>query len=253
MRWNNRGLRPAVVTDVLAAVRLMVAAGDRGIMATAIGGPAAGDAALLDATTLVVAGVDLPGDVLAAAAEVFDSGTPQLVEAPQGAWFVEPVLPAPRLIVLGAIAAADALVPMAAAAGYAVHVIDTRDWLATEVRFPAAASVRCGTPHDMLLEVGIDSATSIVSFLHEPRLEDAVLLEALRSPAGYVGAMGSRKTTAAKRARLAEAGLDDDLLRQLRAPIGLPIGSQTPQEIAVSVLAEVVAVGRGRGDGGRRP
>jgi len=156
------------------------------------------------------------------------------------------VLPPPRLIVLGAIAAADALVPMAAAAGFAVHVIDTREWLADVARFPQAASVRCGTPADMLREVGLDSATSIVSFLHEARLEDEVLVEALGSSAGYVGSMGSAKNTEAKRLRLADAGVEAPRLERLHAPIGLSIGSRTPQEMAVAVLAQVVAVGRGR-------
>jgi xanthine dehydrogenase accessory factor len=194
--------------------------------------------------------MNLPTDVVAAAAVVLDRGTPQTIESEGESWFVEPVTPPPKLIVLGAIAVAEALAPMATAAGYAVHVIDTRDWLATEAKFPSAVSVRCGTPLEMLREVGIDTATSVVSFLHEARLEDEVLIESLRSPARYVGSMGSNKTTEAKRSRLSAAGLDDVSLERLRAPIGLSIGSRSSQEIAVSVLAEVVAVGRGHLTGG---
>jgi xanthine dehydrogenase accessory factor len=194
--------------------------------------------------------MNLPTDVVAAAAVVLDRGTPQTIESEGESWFVEPVTPPPKLIVLGAIAVAEALAPMATAAGYAVHVIDTRDWLATEAKFPSAVSVRCGTPLEMLREVGIDTATSVVSFLHEARLEDEVLIESLRSPARYVGSMGSNKTTEAKRSRLSAAGLDDVSSERLRAPIGLSIGSRSSQEIAVSVLAEVVAVGRGHLTGG---
>jgi xanthine dehydrogenase accessory factor len=239
-----------VVAEVLAAVRLLIAAGDRGSLITAVSGSEQGECALLDADGRVVAGMSLPADVVAAAAPALDRRTPQLIEIDGESWFVEPVMPPPKLIVLGAIAVAEALAPMATAAGYAVHVIDTRDWLATEEKFPTAVSVRCGTPLDMLREVGIDAATSIVSFLHEARLEDEVLIESLRNPIRYVGSMGSSKTTAAKRSRLSAAGLDDASLERLRAPIGLAIGSRTPQEIAVSVLAEVVAVGRGHLTGG---
>ena len=153
------------------------------------------------------------------------------------------VLPAPRLVVLGAISVADALVPMAAAAGFSVIVIDTRDWLARPERYPAATEVRCGTPVDEMLSVGLDAATAVVSLLHEPRLEDDVLEAALRGPAGFVGSMGSAKTSSAKRDRLKERGIEN--LDRLRAPIGLRIGARTPHEIAVAVLAEIVAVRRG--------
>jgi len=250
MRRHDRSLRPTVVAEVLAAVRVLVAAGERGSLVTAVSGSHQGRSALLDADGGVVVGMDLPAVVLAAAVTVLDQGTPQLVEKNGESWFVEPVLPPPKLVVLGAIAVAEALAAMASAAGYSVHVIDTRDWLASEAKFPTAVSVRCGTPVDMLRQVGIDAATSVVSFLHEARLEDEVLIESLRSPAQYVGSMGSGKTTAAKRGRLSAAGLDADAVEKLRAPIGLEIGSRTSQEIAVSVLAEVVAVGRGHLTGG---
>ncbi len=250
MRRDYRSLRSAVVAEVLAAVRLLIAAGGRGSLVTAVTGSDQGRCALLDADGRVVEGLDVPSGVVAAGSKALDQGTPQLIEIGGESWFVEPVLPSPKLIVLGAIAVAAALAPMASAAGYAVHVIDTRDWLATEAKFPTAASVRCGTPVDMLRKVGIDAATSIVSFLHEARLEDEVLFESLRSPALYVGSMGSSKTTAAKRDRLSASGLDDASLERLRAPIGLAFGARTSQEIAVSVLAEVVAVGLGHPTGG---
>ncbi len=235
-----------MVSDVLAAVRDLVANGRRGALATAISGPDAGTAVLMDTTGEVLEGDSPSPEIVASAVTVAGSGTPITNEVAGVTWFVEPVLPAPRLIVLGAIAIADALVPMAIAGGFAVHVVDMRDWLATPDRYPGAASVRCGVPIEMLEAVGMDEATSVVSFLHEPRLEDPVLMAALQSPARYVGSMGSRRTTAAKRDRLAEAGLAPAAIESLHAPIGLDIGSRTPQEIAVSVLAEVVAAGRGR-------
>lgn len=236
-----------MVNGILTAAAALTAAGDRGAMATLIEGPGAGRAVLVDDAGVVLQGHDLPEAVAALVPAVLEQGKPRVAEADGTTWFVEPVLPPPKLIVLGAIAAADALVPMAIAAGFATHVIDIRDWLADEVRFPGAASVRCGVPIEMLQEVGVDVATSVVSFLHEARLEDEVLIEALSRPARYTGSMGSGKSSSAKRERLATAGVDPTLLERLRAPIGLSIGSRTPQEMAVAVLAEVVAVGRGRG------
>ena len=237
-----------MVNDVLAAASALIATGDRGAMATATGGPEAGRVVLLDSKGLSVPGdTDPPVAVRAAVPAVLDGGVPVAVDVDGALWFVEPVLPPPKLIVLGAIAAADALVPMAVAAGFAVHVIDTRDWLADEMRFPTAVSVLCGVPLEMLRLAGIDSATSIVSFLHEPRLEDPVLVESLQSSARYVGSMGSANSTAAKRERLLGAGVETVRLERLHSPIGLRIGSRTPQEMAVAVLAEVVAVGRSPG------
>ncbi|MEE9581987.1 MAG: XdhC family protein [Acidimicrobiia bacterium] len=236
-----------MVNEILTAAAALTAAGDRGAMATLIEGPGAGRAVLVDAAGVVLQGHDLPEAVATLVPVVLEQGKPRVAEADGNTWFVEPVLPPPKLIVLGAIAAADALVPMAIAAGFAVHVIDTREWLADEVRYPGAASVRCGVPIERLQEVGVDVATSVVSFLHEARLEDEVLIEALSRPARYTGSMGSGKNSSAKRERLAAAGVDPTLLERLRAPIGLSIGSRTPQEMAVAVLAEVVAVGRGHG------
>jgi len=237
-----------MVSETLAAVDTLVAAGNRGVMATAIDGPNAGSTVLFDPAgqLLTESRADSSG-VVSVVPVVLEEGTARLYEVDGASWFVEPVLPPPKLIALGAIAAADALVPMAAAAGFDVHVIDTRDWLAQAARFPSATSVLCGNPLEMLREIGIDSATSIVSFLHEARLEDPILVESLQSHARYVGSMGSGKTSAAKRTRLEAAGVESDALARLHAPIGLRIGSRTPQEMAVAVLAEVVAAGRGLG------
>jgi xanthine dehydrogenase accessory factor len=124
-------------------------------------------------------------------------------------------------------------------------VVDPRPWLATSDRHPAASEVHCGEPSEVLEGIQIDSGTAVVSFLHEERLEDPVLRAALVGGAGYVGSMGSRRTTALKRERLLAAGLGDDVVARLHAPIGLDIGSVTPQEIAVAVLGEIVAARRG--------
>ncbi len=237
-----------MVSAVLTAVSALVATGDRGVMATVIDGPESGRMILLDASGWLATDTREPPDVIVSAtSSVLEAGSPLILEVDGASWFLEPVTPAPKLVVLGAIAAADALVPMAAAAGFSVHVIDIREWLAEITRFPGATSVHCGNPLNMLRTVGVDSATSVVSFLHEARLEDPVLVEALQGPARYVGSMGSGKNSAAKRKRLAAIGVESDIVARLHAPIGLRIGSRSPQEMAVAVLAEVVAAGRGQG------
>lgn len=230
----------------MAALRDVLDSGRRAVLVTQIDGDGMGAVGLLDSSGGVVSGA-LPAETAVSAAnEVLIEATPRIVESGERSWFLEPVLPAPRLIVLGAVSAADALVPMARAAGYAVHLIDPRDWLATADRYPDAASVRCGRPDEMLGDMGIDASTSVVSFLHDAWLEDDVLTMALTSPARYVGSMGSRKSSEAKIARLRRIGLDDSSVARLHAPIGIDIGSRSPQEMAVSILAQVVAAGRGR-------
>jgi xanthine dehydrogenase accessory factor len=219
-----------------------MASGGRGAHVIPLAG---GDRAVLSEDGMVLAGPEPPGTVVGAVASVVASGRPTIVDHEGTDWFVEPVLPAPRLLVFGAIAVADSLVPMAAAAGFDVEVVDPRPWLATIDRHPTAAAVHCGEPISIFEGMTIDGGTAIVSFLHEERLEDPVLQAALSGPAGYVGSMGSRRTTARKRERLLAAGLDEVTVARLHAPIGLDIAAVTPQEIAVAVLGEVVAVRRG--------
>lgn len=231
-----------MVTDPLAVVRDLVGSGSTGLLITPLDG---GPAGVIGSDLSLLCGPEPDVAVAAAAESVLDSGVPRVIESDRGSWFVEPVRPAPRLVVFGAIAVADSLVPMAAAAGFSVVVVDPRPWLATPDRHPAAMDVRCGVPIEVMEGITVDSGTAVVSFLHEPRLEDPVLMAALSGPAGYVGAMGSGRTTAAKRERLAAAGLTPGQIGRLHAPIGLDIGSVSPNEIAVSVLAEIVAVRRG--------
>lgn len=233
------------MTSALEAAREIVASGSRGVLVTTLAGADAGAMALLDGDGSVLAGSEPPSAVQPVATRVLARGTPEVLESDDGSWFVEPVVPAPRLLVLGAIAVADALVPMAAAAGYSVTVVDPRPWLATAERYPDAVEVLCAEPAEILPEFGVDSATAVVSFLHEPRREDPVLQHALAGPAWYVGAMGSRRTTAAKLERLAALGLTEAQIERLHAPIGLDIGAVPPREIAVAVLAEIVATSRG--------
>jgi xanthine dehydrogenase accessory factor len=165
--------------------------------------------------------------------------------------FVDVTFPAPRLVVFGAVDYAAALVRLARAIGWRPYVVDPRSRFATAERFPEAEDVVVAWPEEAFRRLGgIDRATSIAVLTHDPKLDDAALTIALRSDAPYVGAMGSRRAQAARRERLLAAGLTDEDLERLAAPVGLDLGATSSEETALSILAEVVAVRHGR-EGGR--
>jgi xanthine dehydrogenase accessory factor len=158
-------------------------------------------------------------------------------------YFVQVVSPAPRLIVVGAVHIAQALVPMASLAGYAVTIIDPRRAFATDARFPSV-TMSDAWPDEALERLKPDSRTAIVTLTHDPKLDDPALEVALKSPVFYIGALGSRKTHAKRLERLKARGFDDTTLGRIHGPIGLRIGAVTQAEIAVSILGELTAVRR---------
>src|SRR5438270_9061255 len=165
----------------------------------------------------------------------------------RGPLFVDVVYPAPRLILFGAVDIAAHLCTLARDCGWRPFVVDPRARFATQERFPDAVEVIAGWPDDAFARLGgIDPATSIVVLTHDPKLDDAALTIALRSPARFVGAMGSRRAQAARRERLLAAGLADDELERLSAPVGLDLGAIAREETALSSLSEVVASRDGR-------
>lgn len=159
-------------------------------------------------------------------------------------WFVHPHNPALRLIVVGAVHIAQSLVPMAAAAGFAVTVIDPRRAFATEERF-GEVTLRDDWPDEAMAALAPDGRTAVVTLTHDPKLDDPALDVALRSACFYIGALGSRRTHAKRVARLQELGHNAAAIGRIRAPVGLDIAAVTAPEIALSILAEVVAARRG--------
>jgi xanthine dehydrogenase accessory factor len=149
--------------------------------------------------------------------------------------------PPPRLVLVGAAHIAQVLAPMAALAGYAVTVIDPRRAFANKARFPGV-TVDHSWPDEGLTALGVDSRTAVVTLSHDPKLDDPALLTALRSPAFYVGALGSRRTQSKRLERLRAAGLSERQAACLHAPVGLEINAVTPAEIAVAILAQITAV-----------
>jgi xanthine dehydrogenase accessory factor len=169
----------------------------------------------------------------------------------RGPLFIDVVAPAPRLVLFGAVDIAAYLCTLARVAGWRSYVVDPRARFATPERFPDAEEVIAAWPEEAFARIGgIDPATSIAVLTHDPKLDDAALIIALRSPARFVGAMGSRRAQAARRERLLAAGFGDDELERLSAPLGLDLGAISAEETALSILAEVVAERHGR-DGGR--
>jgi len=154
-------------------------------------------------------------------------------------YFIEAITPPSRLIIVGAVHIAQALVPLANIAGFQVVVIDPREAFATPERFPGV-EIRTDWPDQVLGDLAVNDRTAIVVLSHDPKIDDPVLQAALTSPAFYVGALGSRKTQDKRNIRLQDRGLGTDDLARLHGPIGLDIGSQAPAEVAVAILAEII-------------
>ena len=164
----------------------------------------------------------------------------EAVEIAGARYFLHVMSPPPRLFVVGAVHIAQALVPMAAALGYAVTVIDPRRAFVTGERFEEVTVVT-DWPDDALGAAALDARSAVVTLTHDPKLDDPALRVALASPAFYVGSLGSRRTHARRIERLTAAGLAPEALARIRAPIGLDIAAVTAAEIAVSIAAELTA------------
>ncbi|GAB2844601.1 XdhC family protein [Actinocorallia aurea] len=159
--------------------------------------------------------------------------------------FVASHATSPRLLVFGAIDHAGAVASIGRFLGYRVTVCDARPVFATPARFPDAHEVVADWPHRYLAKTPVDARTVVVVLTHDAKFDVPLLEVALRLPVAYVGAMGSRRTHADRRERLREAGLTDTELARLRSPIGLDLGSLTPEETAVAIAAEIIATRRG--------
>ncbi|MFF9689849.1 XdhC family protein [Streptomyces sp. NPDC014623] len=154
--------------------------------------------------------------------------------------FVQTFAPAPRMLVFGAIDHAAATARIGAFLGYRVTVCDARPAFATRERFPTADEVVCAWPHTYLETTPVDARTVVCVLTHDPRFDVPLLAAALRTPAAYIGVMGSRRTHADRTARLREAGVDEAALDRLASPVGLDLGARTPEETAVSIAAEII-------------
>jgi len=149
--------------------------------------------------------------------------------------------PPPKMFIIGAIDFSAALAPIASQIGYEVTICDARDRFARSTRFSSVAQVKVGWPQEILRDVDLGPRDVVLVFTHDPKFDEPALIAALRTGAGYIGALGSRKTTADRERRLRRTGATDADIDRLHAPCGLDIGSRTAEETAVSVLAEIIA------------
>lgn len=160
--------------------------------------------------------------------------------------FLEIHAPLPKLIMIGAVHIAIPLVTFGKTLGFRTLVLDARSAFATPERFNHADELIIQWPADVLPELGIDESTYIVVLTHDEKIDNPALAVALTSPARYVGALGSKKTHARRVAALQELGVTTEQIARIHAPIGINIGARRPEEIAVSIIAEIVAVMNGR-------
>lgn len=170
--------------------------------------------------------------------QVLASDRGLVVEGPDGEWFLNPFNPPLRLILVGAVHIAQPLAQMGRLAGYDVTVVDPRTSFASPERFPEMHLIT-DWPDEAMAALAPDARTAVVTLTHDPKLDDPALQAALRSPAFYVGALGSKKTHASRVARLTEAGFTDNEIARIHGPVGLSIGAKSPAEIAISIMAEI--------------
>lgn len=153
-------------------------------------------------------------------------------------WFLNAFYPPVDLVIIGAVHIAQSLVQMAPLLGHAIRVIDPRQAFATAERFPGV-TLYADFPDDVLHHAPLRRHSALVALCHDPKIDDPALLAALASPAFYIGALGSQKTQSARRERLLAQGFSAVDLARIHGPVGLPIGSKTPAEIALSILADI--------------
>jgi xanthine dehydrogenase accessory factor len=194
----------------------------------------------------------LPAALAEAAKDALGSEKAANVTLDGEPWFVHPHNPPLRIIVVGAVHIAQAMAPMAAPLGFQMVVVDPRRAFATEERLPGV-SLSTDWPDEAMATLRPDARSAVVTLTHDPKLDDPALDAALRSEAFYIGALGSRRTHAKRVARLQELGHGEEAIARIHAPVGLDIAAVTAPEIALSVMAEIVAARRGAALGAPRP
>src|ERR1700728_5143852 len=189
----------------------------------------------------LVKAADVPKDPLRAVlAERLRTGKSGIVETPEGHAFFTVYVPAPQLVITGAVHISQALAPIGKMLGYDVTIVDPRTAFASPERFPDVKVV-AEWPDQALPPLNVDRYTAFVALTHDPKIDDPALAHALARDCFYIGALGSRKTHARRVDRLKEQGLSDAAIARIHAPIGLDIGAVSPAEIAVAIMAQITS------------
>ena len=192
----------------------------------------------LDAADGVLAG---DAAIVAAARRAMTIGKSETVDISGQKVFLNVYVPPPRLIIVGAVHIAQSLAPMAAMLEFDVTVVDPRGAWATANRFPGVKVIQ-DWADEAFQAIGLDVSTAVVTLTHDPKLDDPALEAALKSDVFYIGALGSRRTHAKRKERLAEVGITEEQFARVHGPIGLNIGAKSPAEIAVSILGQIIEV-----------
>jgi xanthine dehydrogenase accessory factor len=198
-----------------------------------------------DEDRLVYEHDELPGTLGEAVAAAFRSGKSGMVEADGGSFFLNVHLPPARIVVIGAVHISQALAPMAKIAGFDLTIIDPRTAFASPERF-AGVDLVAEWPDEVLERRPLDRFTALVAVTHDPKIDDFPLKSALEKGCFYVGALGSKKTHGRRVDRLKEAGVTDEAIARIAAPVGIDIGAASPPEIAVAILAQIIEALRKR-------
>jgi xanthine dehydrogenase accessory factor len=230
--------------------RRLASDGHIAVVATVVEGDGVGSKALV--TDAIVAGslgsAELDRqliDVIAGSGGNPVSGVLEM--DPETRVFLDVFQPRPQLVIFGAVHTAQALDWFARKLGYRVVVVDARRALATRERFPDADQLITAWPDEAYQQLNILPSTSIAILSHDPKFDEPAILGALKTPARYIGAVGSRKTARERLQRLRDGGVTEDQIERIHGPIGLDIGGGTPEEMAISILAEIISVAHGRG------
>ena len=180
-------------------------------------------------------------EIAAAARRAMEIGRSETLDIGGQKIFLNVYVPPPRLIIVGAVHIAQTLAPMATMLEFDVTVVDPRGAWATAARFPGVTVIK-EWADEAFQEMGLDVSTAVVTLTHDPKLDDPALESALKSDAFYIGALGSRKTHARRKERLAEVGITEEMFARVQGPVGLNIGAKSPAEIAVSILGQIIEV-----------
>ncbi|HTR88233.1 MAG TPA: XdhC family protein [Reyranella sp.] len=179
--------------------------------------------------------------IVSAARRAMETGKSETIDVGGQKIFLNVYVPPPRLIIVGAVHIAQTLAPMATMLEFDVTVVDPRGAWATSQRFPGVKVIQ-DWADEAFQAMGLDVSTAVVTLTHDPKLDDPALESALKSDAFYIGALGSRRTHAKRKERLAEVGITDEMFARVHGPVGLNIGAKSPAEIAVSILGQIVEV-----------
>ena len=247
------------MAELFDALRAAIAADEPVALATLVEGPGVGRKLLVrlsgepegdlgDPELTRVVARDARGELEAGRSALRHYGARGEARHSEVSAFIESFAPPPRMLVFGAVDFTAALVRVAKGLGYRVCVCDARQVFATRARFPSADEVACEWPQELLARLGpsLGPRDAVCVLTHDPKFDVPAVVAALATRAGYIGCMGSRRTHERRLERLREAGVGEAELRRVMAPIGMDLGARTPEETAISICAEIIALRAGR-------